>query len=157
MTGRALLRVGTRSDMRAVAQLYQAVGFSDPGGIRLRDEYLVIYERRRLLGSLLYWMREAGETTPPNAVYAGKSWLQVHEIAVLPDRQSQGFGRWLLNAAAEVRRGQVAYVVCSPSRHGDLQRRIQFFENCGMTRARGAGGYLEMYGSPEAILAATGS
>lgn len=48
--------VGGRGDIADINYLYAAVGWSEPGGIRQRDHYLLARERRRLVGAALFWL-----------------------------------------------------------------------------------------------------
>jgi GNAT superfamily N-acetyltransferase len=152
-----VVRAGTSRDMRSVEKLYEAVGFSSPGGIRRRDHYLLAYEGRRLLGALMFWVYEPDDVAPEGAVYAGRSWLLVGEIAVHPDRQSRGVGRRLMAEAARTAVDLAAdYLVCSPSvRGGEMERRIKFFSVCGMQLAKHATSQPEMYALADAVLSAT--
>lgn len=153
---------GTDKDIAAIDNLYRAVGWSPPGGIRRRDAFLLARRGPTLDGALLYWHERADDDllpAEPSAPYGSHDRFNVLEIGVSPGAQRRGVGSTLMQAAAEAAVDAGAgWMVTWPSTRGseaDTLGRRAFFAACGMTEFRSSTGPLEMVATTAAVLAAT--
>jgi GNAT superfamily N-acetyltransferase len=147
--------------MQAIDALYQAVGWSKPGGIRKRDHFLVATSGRKIVGSLMYWEYPSDSIMADSWVerFGQSSRLEICEIAVDPEHQRTGIGRLLVVRAAEVAvtRG-LDYISAWPSPRGGggkVSARLSFFKACGMDEAELDPGVISVVGKATAVLERT--
>lgn len=151
----------TQRDVPAIGTLYMSVGWSAPGGIRSRDEFLLARRGRDLVGVLLYWLEEPDLYTSegPPAPYAASRRLWVAELVVAEQARRSGVGRALIRAAAGVADSAgIGWMRTWPSPNGpDAERagRIAFFTACGMDPWRPSADLLEMVARTRSVLDAT--
>jgi GNAT superfamily N-acetyltransferase len=136
--GMANIVVGARGDVSDINGLYAQVGWSEPGGIRSRDRYLLAREDRRLIGAVLFWFDDEVDLLPDVWVqrFGRVERASILEIVVASSHRRKGTGRMLLVAAARsaLERG-ITYLYTWPSPRGnenEVQGRLNFFKSCSM-------------------------
>lgn len=154
---------GGPADVPEIDRLYGAVGWTRLGSLVRRDRLLVArIGRRKLAGSLLYWLYEPDEPvfTSSAVPYRQQRRLFVKELVVDKAWQRHGLGSQLMTSAARAAQEEGAgwlHVLPSarlgPSGSSWL---VAFYARCGMSACSPAGSELEMAATPAEVLSATG-
>jgi GNAT superfamily N-acetyltransferase len=152
---------GGPADVPEIDRLYGAVGWGRLGSLVRRDRLLVArIGRRRLAGSLLYWLYEPDEPvfTSSAVPYRQQRRLYVKELVVDKAWQRHGLGSQLMASAARAAEQEGAgWLHVQPSARlgsSGSDRLVAFYARCGMSACSPAGSQLEMAATPAEVLAA---